>query len=557
MEENEKDGLPIRNLIFNDDTAGVYACSLVSDAAINVEFLKFSTQEKIEKIECNCSNENTEIIDFSDEFVELLLSKGETIDGDNWELLDEKKVESDDDLIDFAQAVPQSDGESTEDNDIFKVRYEYAPLKISTNSRDFCKKMVSANRSYKAEDLKFSNANPGFGPKSADSYDIQVYKGGPFCQHFFNRKVYFNKGNKAGVSTFEALKRIGQLDKNDAKKAKLTALDPKVSQVASAENNYWRLSTQEIKFSAENQHKRILTSPVLIPEQLIYRKLSDGECYVKATSETIEQLQQNFFKKQYNRNSTIEHDENQIIEGVYFFESWIVEDPNNDKSHSLGFSDLKKGTWMMSMKVENDQIWQDVLDGKYKGFSIDSQLGIEPLKKEKNNKEQMNYSKVKEAIIAKILLEAQLKEFKIDDNLTLQAEDLAKDQVVFDGEKQPYANAEFVFENNKYKTDVNGVIVEIEAIEPVEIEQADVPADEAPANNLQEELDAANKKIAEQETEIQTLKAEIVSLKDENINLAKQPKVEGINLNKQEADNVPVNSPLGAIQNALKKIKNN
>ncbi|MDA6068969.1 XkdF-like putative serine protease domain-containing protein [Flavobacterium sp. AC] len=552
MEYNEKDGLPIRKLVFDaDEMVGIYACSLVDSPAIDVQFLKFS-KENNEIIECNCSKEDTETVDFSDEFVELLLSKGEDVDTDNWELLDERKVESDDDLVDFASAVQQSGSDSEQDNDIFKIRYEYAPLKTSSNSRDFCKKMVSANKSYKVEDVEYSNANPGLGPSGTEFYNIMLFKGGVNCQHYFNRKIYFNKGNKSGVSTFEALKRIGQLNKSDAKKAKLTALDPKVSQIASSENNYWRLSSQEIRFSKTDEYKRILTSPVLIPEQLIYRKLSDGECYVKADSDTIEQLQQNFFKKQYNHNSTIEHDDNQIIKGVYFFESWIVDSETNDKANSLGFS-VPRGTWMMSMKVENDEIWQDVLDGKFKGFSIDSQLGIEPLKKEKNNKEQMNYSKIKEAIIAKILLEAELKEFKIDDSLTLHAEDLAKDQVVFDADKAPFANAEFVYENNKYKTDENGVIVEIKAIEPVEIEQAEAaPAEQAP-NDLQEELDAANKKIEEQEIEIQSLKAEIVSLKDENINLAKQPKVEGIQLKNQEADNAPAANPLEAIRKALKK----
>jgi len=552
MDYNEKDGLPIRKLVFDaDEMVGIYACSLVDSPAIDVQFLKFS-KGKNEIIECNCSKDDSEMVDFSDEFIDLLLSKGEDIDTDNWELLDEKKVESDDDLVDFASVVPQSGSDSMQDNDIFMVRYEYAPLKTSSKSRDFCKKMVSANKSYKVEDLEYSNANPGLGPSGTDFYNIMLFKGGVNCQHYFNRKIYFNKGNKTGVSTFEALKRIGQLNKSDAKKAKLTALNPKVSQVASSENNYWRLSSQEIRFSKSDEYKRILTSPVLIPEQLIYRKLSDGECYVKADCETIMQLQQNFFKKQYNHNSTIEHDDNQIIKGVYFFESWIVDSETNDKANSLGFS-VPRGTWMMSMKVENDEIWQDVLDGKFKGFSIDSQLGIEPLKKEKNNKEQMNYSKIKEAIIAKILLEAELKEFKIDDSLTLHAEDLAKDQVVFDADKVPFANAEFIYENNKYKTDENGVIVEIEAIEPVKIEQAEAaPAEEAP-NKLQEELDAANKKIEEQEIEIQSLKAEIVSLKDENINLAKQPKIEGIQLKTQEADNAPAANPLEAIRKALKK----
>ena len=51
-------------------------------------------------------------------------------------------------------------------------------------------------------------------------------------------------------------------------------------------------------------------------------------------------------------------------------ESWIIEDEQMDKSKKYGFS-LPVGTWMISMKVENDAIWQKVKDGEVKGFSIE------------------------------------------------------------------------------------------------------------------------------------------------------------------------------------------
>jgi hypothetical protein len=51
-------------------------------------------------------------------------------------------------------------------------------------------------------------------------------------------------------------------------------------------------------------------------------------------------------------------------------ESWLIEDEKMDKSKLYGFN-LPKGTWMISMKVDNDEVWQDVKDGKVKGFSIE------------------------------------------------------------------------------------------------------------------------------------------------------------------------------------------
>ena len=51
-------------------------------------------------------------------------------------------------------------------------------------------------------------------------------------------------------------------------------------------------------------------------------------------------------------------------------ESWLIDDPKSDKSQLYGFN-LPKGTWMISMKVDNDEVWNDVKAGKVKGFSIE------------------------------------------------------------------------------------------------------------------------------------------------------------------------------------------
>jgi hypothetical protein len=59
-----------------------------------------------------------------------------------------------------------------------------------------------------------------------------------------------------------------------------------------------------------------------------------------------------------------------MLDGMSVVESWIIEDEKQDKSAKYGFN-LPKGTWMISMKVNNDEIWQKVKDGEVKGFSIE------------------------------------------------------------------------------------------------------------------------------------------------------------------------------------------
>ena len=59
------------------------------------------------------------------------------------------------------------------------------------------------------------------------------------------------------------------------------------------------------------------------------------------------------------------------IQNLTVVESWLVDNPKMDKSVNYGLN-VPKGTWMVSMKVNNDEIWNDyVKTGKVKGFSIE------------------------------------------------------------------------------------------------------------------------------------------------------------------------------------------
>ena len=68
-------------------------------------------------------------------------------------------------------------------------------------------------------------------------------------------------------------------------------------------------------------------------------------------------------------NATLEH--NEKIEGLSLVESWIIEDSDKDKSRAYGL-EYPVGTWMVSMKVNNEDIWETyVKEGRVKGFSIE------------------------------------------------------------------------------------------------------------------------------------------------------------------------------------------
>jgi len=125
------------------------------------------------------------------------------------------------------------------------------------------------------------------------------------------------------------------------------------------------------QFKATDEEKRIVTGAAMVPNQDIIRMDAEGNPYfVYFTKETIEKAQEVFAKKGKTKSTNFEHEES-LMEGVTVVESWIVEDPKNDKSNALGFSDITEGTWFVSYKVDNDELWGKVKSGEVKGFSIE------------------------------------------------------------------------------------------------------------------------------------------------------------------------------------------
>jgi len=139
---------------------------------------------------------------------------GAEMDPDEWELIDSRPVSyEDEERLDaelealnnpqksimskvwefVTTGVARPDLKSEQDGKLFASRYRYTG-EISAESREFCQKMMKANKLYRKEDIirmgEKPNTNPGFGPRGADRYDIFLYKGGGACHHFWTRETY-------------------------------------------------------------------------------------------------------------------------------------------------------------------------------------------------------------------------------------------------------------------------------------------------------------------------------------------------------------------------------
>lgn len=126
---------------------------------------------------------------------------------------------------------------------------------------------------------------------------------------------------------------------------------------------------EEVKFQKIDDEKQLVLGPILIPNKRILRVDGEGNTYhVFLKESTIEQLAQKYLKNKYTDAVTVEHE--QRVDDVVLVESWIVESTTKDKSALYGFA-VPKGTWMGVMKINSDEIWEDVKNGTYQGFSIE------------------------------------------------------------------------------------------------------------------------------------------------------------------------------------------
>lgn len=304
------------------------------------------------------------------------------------------------------------------------------------------------------------------------------------------------------------------------------------------------LSKQEVQFKEVDKEQRILMGLVLEPNKPIYRNQGGEEFNIIFNEQTIKDLSYNFFKSSHQSNSTIEHDAKQKIEGVTFVESWIVENPQNDKSNNFGFS-YPKGSWIATMKVDSDEIWNNfVKTGKVQGFSIDAMLEL----KEVNFKSELNMSnQIVEAIEKGFALVFGKQQAQINFGSIMSADEQIKYE--FDGEmlsvganifvtaedgtQVPLPAGEYPLESGMTVIVAEeGIVAElVEApMEEEEVEPAQMAQPQT--NNISEEQAGAIanavksvliKYSEEQDAKFELLKTELAETKEALVKLSAEP----------------------------------
>lgn len=160
------------------------------------------------------------------------------------------------------------------------------------------------------------------------------------------------------------------------------------------QKNFLAFNEQRHHFAIDNE-RRIISGPAMIPDIAMFRtgngNIPDHKVFF--SKETIYQIAQKFFMKGFNKNFNIMHDPEMKADDVFVFESFITDSERGIKPMK-GFEDTPDGTWFLSAKVDNDDVWGKVKSGDLKGLSVE---GLFKYKKPKLSEDQA-YEKIKQIL---------------------------------------------------------------------------------------------------------------------------------------------------------------
>lgn len=259
------------------------------------------------------------------------------------------------------------------------------------------------------------------------------------------------------------------------------------------ESNFIALSKEKQIIQLENE-KRLLVGAALIPNKPIYRNINGKEFYISFDEATIEKLAQDFLANDYQHNITIEHQ--QGVDDIAVVESWI-KTSENDKSVGYGLNE-PIGTWFISVKVNNEEIWNRVKNGDYKGFSIEAMVGLDE-NLELNNQLSMNEELIEK--LREIIYEAIGK--------TPKAEEIVNDTAAEVVEEQPIQLEDVA----KLKEEIANLVAEVERLK-------------SERDELESKLQDSEASKQKMDEEMKSVKTELESAKSEIVKMSKQPSVE-------------------------------
>ena len=301
---------------------------------------------------------------------------------------------------------------------------------------------------------------------------------------------------------------------------------------------------EKMNFSIQDETQHNILTCLVRVDFPILRVTDQGDpYYIVFNKDTAKVLCQRLMKDGMQQNISLNHN-GKLIQGIQLQEVFIKD---TEKGISpIGFEEAADGSLMGVYHITDDQLWNDCIEGRFKGISIESLLGIEEFKKKCNKKiKKNNMSKLKD-MIKKLLLEFNSLSTNIAELYWEEDTELMVGYKVFvedeSGNKVPAMDGEYISDENKIKV-AGGTVTEIEKREvddmpvnvpeekkdtmeePVKEEPKEEPAKEEPKEEptMEEPKDDNTEKVAELEKKVADLETKLADLEAKLAEIATTP----------------------------------
>lgn len=169
------------------------------------------------------------------------------------------------------------------------------------------------------------------------------------------------------------------------------------------EVDFLKFNAEELKMEF-NEDKMILKGAVMIPNQLLYRNDKLGERFVTYDTLEVEKAAMLFLKNGIKFNQS--HSE--VDAKLDIIESYLATESN--------LLNVPTGSWIISAKVKDDALWQEIKNGTFNGFSMESLfsnelIGVQELQFN-NNKEEMEFKEKLQTVIDAVFFASEKPEVK-------------------------------------------------------------------------------------------------------------------------------------------------
>ena len=320
-----------------------------------------------------------------------------------------------------------------------------------------------------------------------------------------------------------------------------------------------------LKYSVQDEEQRRVFGLVMAADMPIYRRSAEGaEYYIVYSRQTLADMMEKYFKNGFQNQVDTNHNF-EMEDGITLTQMFVkdVEKGVNPK----GFEEYADGSIFAEFHIMNDEVWNAIKDGTYKGFSLAGCFTVEETfnKQQNNNKSIMKLEKIK-TILRSLLVEVEMGEVATDKGVLVWSgeEDLKAGDAV---KTLNEAGEEIDAEDGEYRTEDKKIIIvkdgKVEEIKDDEAEVAEeqpieeqpraeeaaeeMPIDVEPKTEDERDLRIAQleAEIAEKTAEIDEKSAEIEALKARIAELENEPADKSAEQKFAETVEVEDNSPKG------------